>query len=131
MAGGSAPFITTASEAVLALSLVARLPIPRCGGQAWGSWRVATRRVARLGMAAGVPMKHCCEDMRRHVEWVCDQHPDRSDCPDCLMDYNPRFQEYGLMIHDGGSSVLLIHFCPWCGSRLPVSIRDKVLGNDE
>jgi hypothetical protein len=34
------------------------------------------------------------------------------------------------MIHDGGSSVLLITFCPWCGSRLPVSIRDEVLEND-
>jgi hypothetical protein len=30
--GGRAPVLTTASEAVLAFSLVAHLPIPRCGG---------------------------------------------------------------------------------------------------
>jgi len=27
---------------------------------------------------------HCCEMMRTNVESVCDQHPDRHDCPDCL-----------------------------------------------
>jgi hypothetical protein len=40
-----------------ALSLVARLPIPRCGGQAWGIWRLATRRAARLATAAGRPIR--------------------------------------------------------------------------
>ncbi len=54
---GRAPVITTASDAVLALSLVARLPIPRCGGQAWGIWRLATRRAARLASTAGRPIR--------------------------------------------------------------------------
>ena len=68
---------------------------------------------------------HCCEDMRREVERVCDQHPDRHDCPDCLVGYSPRFREYGLLIHDGGSSSMCIPFCPWCGSRLPASLRGQ------
>jgi hypothetical protein len=63
--------------------------------------------------------------MRRQVESVCDRHPDRHDCPDALVDYSPRFREYGLLVHDGGSSWVLIRFCPWCGSRLAESLRDE------
>jgi hypothetical protein len=62
--------------------------------------------------------------MRRQVEAACDRHPDRHDCPDCLVGYSPRFREYGLLVHDGGSSSVRIRFCPWCGARLPESLRD-------
>jgi hypothetical protein len=68
---------------------------------------------------------NCCEDMRRQVEWACDQHPDRHDCADCLVEYVPYLREYGLLIHDGGTSSLRIRFCPWCGIRLPESLRDR------
>jgi hypothetical protein len=63
--------------------------------------------------------------MRSQVELVCDKHPDRSDCPDCLVQYSPKFREYGLLVHDGGSSMVVIRFCPWCGTRLPESLRDR------
>lgn len=63
--------------------------------------------------------------MRREIERMCDQHPDRFDCPDCLVNYRPKFREYGLIIHDGGSSIIRIRFCPWCGSALPASLRDR------
>ena len=69
--------------------------------------------------------RHCCEDMRREVERVCVEHPDRLDCPDCLLHYSSRFREYGLIVHDGGSSSVGIRFCPWCGARLPESLRDR------
>ena len=62
---------------------------------------------------------HCCELMRSNVESVCDQHPDRYDCPDCLIDYWPKTGRYGIMIHDGGSSMIVMAFCPWCGAKLP------------
>lgn len=68
---------------------------------------------------------HCCEDMRRQVEFVCELHPDRFDCSDCLVHYSPRLREYGLIVHDGGSSSCRIHFCPWCGAQLPESLRDR------
>jgi hypothetical protein len=68
---------------------------------------------------------HCCEDMRREVERVCEQHPDRFDCPDCLVQYSPQFREYGLIVHDGGTAVCSISFCPWCGTKLPESLRDR------
>ena len=62
---------------------------------------------------------HCCDTMRRNVESVCEQHPDRHECPDALIDFWPASQTYGLLIHDGGSSVIVISYCPWCGTRLP------------
>ncbi len=68
---------------------------------------------------------HCCEDMRRQVESACDRHPDRHDCPDALVGYSPKFREYGLLVHDGGSSSVLIRSCPWCGVRLPEPLRDR------
>jgi hypothetical protein len=68
--------------------------------------------------------KHCCKTMMAQVNIVCEQHEDPFDCPDQLIDYNAKFDEYGLIIHDGGSSSMLISFCPWCGERLPLSKRD-------
>lgn len=69
--------------------------------------------------------QHCCEAMTRQVSWRCDQHDDPFDCPDALVRFNARFQEYGVIIHDGGTSSVGIDFCPWCGQRLPVSQRDR------
>lgn len=46
-------------------------------------------------------------------------HPDRFECPDALLHHDDRDGEYGIIIHDGGSSVITIHYCPWCGSKLP------------
>ncbi|WP_282693868.1 hypothetical protein [Streptomyces sp. CC208A] len=68
---------------------------------------------------------HCCETMRRQIEHHCDDHADAYDCPDAVVAFSTRFQEYGLIIHDGGRSSFGIAFCPWCGSRLPESQRDR------
>ncbi|MFI7043936.1 DUF6980 family protein [Streptosporangium sandarakinum] len=68
--------------------------------------------------------EHCCESMIRQVTWHCDDHEDPFDCPDALVWFGSTFQEYGLIIHDGGTSAIGIAFCPWCGSRLPESQRD-------
>ena len=64
--------------------------------------------------------KHCCEMMRRNVENTCDVHPDRGDCPDCLVDYWERRKMYGLMTrNDAGGGMISISYCPWCGTKLP------------
>ncbi|MFE6697015.1 DUF6980 family protein [Streptomyces sp. NPDC057718] len=68
---------------------------------------------------------HCCAVMTTQVNWHCDQHDTPSTCPDALIRFSARFQEYGLVIHDGGASTLGIDFCPWCGQRLPESQRDR------
>jgi hypothetical protein len=63
---------------------------------------------------------HCCEMMRSNVENTCEYHPDRFDCPDCLIDFNERANRYGLIIlNEAGGGVIEIAYCPWCGSRLP------------
>ncbi len=69
--------------------------------------------------------KHCCEAMQKAVEYQCPEHGDRFDCPDCLIAYSSKFREYGLIVHDGGTSMHTIRFCPWCGTELPTSLRDQ------
>ena len=63
--------------------------------------------------------------MQRQLETSCDQHPSRFDCPDALVHHDPVFEEYGLIVHDGGSGTTAISFCPWCGAALPSSLRDR------
>jgi hypothetical protein len=79
---------------------------------------------ARAGTARST-WTHCCEAMARAVTTECEQHPDRFDCPDALMRYSERFCEYGIIVHDGGSAICSIDFCPWCGARLPASQRER------
>lgn len=80
---------------------------------------------------------HCCPEMREQVSFQCDRHKDVFECPDALVAYAARYDEYGLVIHDGGASVRLISHCPWCGRKLPESRRSqwfdelKALGFDE
>lgn len=75
--------------------------------------------------------------MTDRVNYVCEQHEDPFDCADHLISYSSEFDEYGIIIHDGGSSTIEISFCPWCGSKLPISKRDlwfdtlERLGYDE
>ncbi|MBC7932277.1 MAG: hypothetical protein H7Z38_17105 [Rubrivivax sp.] len=75
--------------------------------------------------------------MTHELDQRCDMHPDPFDCVDNLIYYSPRFDEYGIIIHDGGSSFSLIAYCPWCGSKLPESKWDewfeklKALGFDD
>jgi hypothetical protein len=63
--------------------------------------------------------------MRRQVEFSCPQHSSSFECPDALVSYGQKFNEYGLIVHDGGTSSIAISFCPWCGSALPQSLRER------
>ncbi|MCC7252477.1 hypothetical protein [Hyphomicrobium sp.] len=67
----------------------------------------------------------CCEAMTQALAFDCDQHADPFECADGLMVYNEVLDEFGLPVHDGGASYVLIAFCPWCGTRLPESQRDR------
>jgi hypothetical protein len=68
---------------------------------------------------------HCCTKMSEAVAFACERHSDSFDCPDCLVHYTPQFDEYGLIVHDGGVSSIVISYCPWCGERLPESKRGR------
>ena len=39
--------------------------------------------------------------------------------------YEAKFREYGISVLDGGSSTIQILFCPWCGQKLPGSLRES------
>src|SRR5580658_7964261 len=66
---------------------------------------------------------HCCDRMDYDLNHKCDIHQTRVDCPDALVAVVEG--GYGLIVHDGGSSVIEIGFCPWCGSKLPKIDRTK------
>jgi hypothetical protein len=56
--------------------------------------------------------EHCCDAMTHAVS--------ASDVP---VIYRASFREWGVSLVDGGTSALAITFCPWCGERLPASLR--------
>jgi hypothetical protein len=58
-------------------------------------------------------LPHCCEQMKASIE--------NSEIP---IRYTPKFREYGIEILDGGTSKLDLCYCPWCGTKLPESLRD-------
>jgi hypothetical protein len=60
----------------------------------------------------------CCKRMQAQLHLACPEHEDLSRCPDSLVARWPG-GEYGLRVHDGGSAVVKIEYCPWCGTRLP------------
>lgn len=72
-----------------------------------------------------IPDRICCNEMGRQLKRACGVHPDRWDCPDCVITYSQSRGTFGLMIHDGGTSSYHISFCPWCGMRLPESVDSR------
>lgn len=73
-------------------------------------------------------MPYCCEQMKRQLEHTCGQHPDLNDCPDALVIHLKDTSEFGLRVHDGGSSFIKISHCPWCGADLLEQLSRKKLG---
>jgi hypothetical protein len=61
---------------------------------------------------------YCCDRMERDQVQSCARHPDPFDCPDRLVYRSAASGDFGLIVHDGGSSYVVIKFCPWCGSDL-------------
>jgi hypothetical protein len=52
------------------------------------------------------------------------------DEPDIPVEWTAKFREIGINVLDGkggtvGESNILIAFCPWCGNKLPESLRDE------
>jgi hypothetical protein len=39
--------------------------------------------------------------------------------------YSREIREYGIKILDGGTSIQVIRYCPWCGAELPEPLRDE------
>ena len=62
-------------------------------------------------------MNHCCTKMKEKIKCKCDKHDSEFDCPDCIIMYIPEYDEYLIVIHDGGNSGISINYCPWCGKN--------------
>ena len=60
----------------------------------------------------------CCASMKYDLEYKCDIHKSPFDCPDTIIYSSESNEEFGILIHDGGSSYIEIKYCPWCGSKL-------------
>lgn len=56
---------------------------------------------------------HGCPDMVQALE--------RSDIP---VEYDDRFREHSIIVI-GGRALQTITHCPWCGEKLPSSLRDE------
>ena len=62
--------------------------------------------------------KPCWEDMRRQLTFRCEDHEDLSNCPDSLVVYSENSGQFGIRVHDRGSSSIAIRHRPWCGATL-------------
>ncbi|MEG0415794.1 MAG: hypothetical protein RR565_06620 [Erysipelothrix sp.] len=69
-------------------------------------------------------MINCCEMMNKMTvaKWSTEKKWETSDL---VIFYNEVFDEYGIIVHDGGQSYIMIHYCPWCGIKLPKSKRNQ------
>lgn len=82
----------------------------------WMPLSVAWRPVQRA---------HCCDAMEAAIEFDCSQHATPWECMDVPVIYNEVFDEYGLVMRDGTSAYVLLQYCPWCGTKLPDSARER------
>ena len=56
---------------------------------------------------------HCCDRMARYLE-----------DPKVPLRYYPIAREYGLILKHSPAMQSITH-CPWCGTKLPESLRDE------
>lgn len=84
-------------------------------------WTLA-KRIAERGFD---PDTFPCVHIGNQVTLTCPDHPDPAECPDILISYFARFDEYSIAVRDGSTSAVPIRYCPWCGIRLPESKRNR------
>lgn len=70
--------------------------------------------------------KYCCDEMQSRVFLIDEFNQIREAIKEGKhVVFSPRFREYGLPYVEDAVSVDLIKFCPWCGKRMPMSMRDE------
>jgi hypothetical protein len=84
-------------------------------------WTLAQRIIKRGFDPADFP----CVHIANQITTTCSDHPDPADCPDILISYFPRFDEYSIAVRDGDTAAVSIRYCPWCGVELPKSKRKR------
>jgi hypothetical protein len=62
--------------------------------------------------------KYCCVDMAYHlIEDKVSKNKVEINY-DSIITHTSKRKEFGIPIHDGGSSYIQINYCPWCGKKL-------------
>lgn len=56
---------------------------------------------------------HCCQQMSAFLEEK-----------KVHISYSQRFRQYGIVL-SGGNVIQEIYYCPWCGTKLPGSLKDE------
>ena len=114
----------------------AKLPLPREVWDApeWSDWMghfngctscfdwTLGQRITERGFN---PNDFPCVHIGNQITTTCPDHSDPADCPDILITYFARFDEYSIAVRDGGTAAVAIRYCPWCGKSLPESKRDR------
>ena len=59
-------------------------------------------------------MKFCCQMMQDNIR--------DKQIP---LIYQRKYRQFGIEVMDGGTSYILIKYCPFCGKKLPSQLRDK------
>jgi hypothetical protein len=79
-----------------------------------------TKKLRRRGVNA---RSYPCVHLAYYSTTDCRQHRDYpEECPDTIIMYDPRFDEFSVVRRDGDLQV--IHNCPWCEAKLRASKRD-------
>ena len=73
-------------------------------------------------------MTYCCDQMARQAQHTCEAHSDLRARPDSLVVHLQATGQFGLRVHDGGSSFITIRHCPWCGTNLLEGVTNRELG---
>ncbi len=63
--------------------------------------------------------------MKKPNNYCCEEIIKRALDDETAININKKFREFGISVLDGGSSHIVIKFCPWCGAKLPSLLRDK------
>ena len=61
----------------------------------------------------------------KNTNFCCDELFNFTSSGELGLIYLDKFREFGIQYRDGGTSYQHIKFCPFCGTRLPSSLRDK------
>lgn len=68
-------------------------------------------------------MKFCCEEMKDRVFVIDYTSKADVETKTNIIRYFPHFREFGIP-STGDCSYYLLNYCPWCGSKLPDSLRE-------
>lgn len=84
-------------------------------------WTLVQRCLAKGIDVSDFPCVHMAYEFSR----TCEQHARKDDCPEKVVIYESRFDEYSIGPRGGGGDFVLISHCPFCGTALPQSKRDR------